>query len=52
MDILKHIVVLRIEDLVQIPMQSECRWPLFVSSRGLCSMPLGGQLWEPSSQTQ
>ena len=40
------------EDLVQLPLQSECWWPLFVSSRGLYYMPLCGQPWVPSSQTQ
>ena len=30
------------EDLIQFPLQSECWWPLFVSSRGLYSMPLCG----------
>ena len=40
------------EDLTQFPMQSDCWWPLFVSSRGLCSMPLYGQHWEPSSREQ
>ena len=40
------------EDLVQLPLQSECCWPLFVSSCGLYSMPLCGQHWEPSSQPQ
>ena len=39
------------EDLIQFPMQSDCWWPLFVSSRGLYSMPLCGQRWEPSSPT-
>ena len=39
------------KDLIQFPMQSGC-WPLFESSRGLCSMPLCGQHWEPSSQAQ
>ena len=32
------------------PMQSVCWWPLFVSSRGLFSMPLWGQHWEPSAR--
>ena len=32
-------------DLIQFPMQSDCWWLLFVSSRGLYSMPLCGQLW-------
>ena len=32
------------KDLIQFPMQSDCWWPLFVSSRGLYSMPLSGQL--------
>ena len=36
------------KDLLQFPMQSDCWWPLFVSSRGLYSMPLCGQPWEPS----
>ena len=40
------------EDLKEFPMQSGCWWPLFVSSRGLYSMPLCGQHWEPSLQTQ
>ena len=40
------------EDLNQSPMQSDCWWPLFVSSRGLYSMPLCGQHWEPSSREQ
>ena len=40
------------EDLIQFPMQSDCWWPLFVSSRGLYSMPLCGRHWEPSSQAQ
>ena len=40
------------KDLIQFPMQSDCWWPLFVSSRGLHSMPLCGQHWEPSSQAQ
>ena len=38
-------------DLIQFPMQSDSWWPLFVSSRGLYSMPLCGQNWEPSVQT-
>ena len=32
------------KDLIQFPMQSDCWWPLFASSRGLYSMPLCGQL--------
>ena len=40
------------KDLIQFPMQSGCWWPLFVSSRGLYSMPLCGQHWEPSSRAQ
>ena len=40
------------EHLIQFPMQSDCWWPLFASSRGLYSMPLCGQHWERSSQTQ
>ena len=40
------------KDLIQFPMQSDCWWPLFVSSRGLYSRPLCGQRWEPSSQAQ
>ena len=39
-------------DLIQFPMQSDCWWPLFVSSRGLYSMPPCGQHWEPSSREQ
>ena len=31
------------EDFIQFPMQPDCWWPLFVSSRGLYSMPLCGQ---------
>ena len=38
------------KDLIQLPMQSDCWWLLFVSSRGLYSMPLCGQHWEPSSR--
>ena len=40
------------EDLIPFPMQSECWWPLFVSSRGLYSMPLCVQPWERSPQAQ
>ena len=40
------------KDLIQFPMQSDCWWPQFVSSRSLNSMPLCGQHWEPPSQTQ
>ena len=40
------------KDLIHFPMQSDCWWPLFVSSRCLYSMPLCGQHWEPSSQAQ
>ena len=40
------------EELIQFPLQSECWWLLFMSSRGLFSVPLCGQHWEPSSQTQ
>ena len=40
------------KDLIQFSMQSDCWWPLFVSSRGLYSMPLCGQQWEPSSLAQ
>ena len=40
------------KDLINFQMQSECWWPLFVSVRGLYSMPLSGQPWEPSSQAQ
>ena len=39
------------EELIQFPMQSDCWWPLFLSSRGLYSIPLRGQRWEPSSPT-
>ena len=38
------------KDLIQSSMQSDCWWPLFVSSRGLCSVPLCGQHWELSSR--
>ena len=31
------------KDLIQFTMQSDCWWPLFVSNRGLYSMPLCGQ---------
>ena len=40
------------KDLIQFPMQPDCWWPQFVSSRGLNSMPLCGQHWERSSQPQ
>ena len=40
------------KDLIQFPMQSDCWWRLFVSSRGLYSMPLCGQHWEPSSRAR
>ena len=40
------------KDLIQFPLQSDCWWPLFVSSRGLYSMPMCGQHWEPSSREQ
>ena len=40
------------EELIQFPLQSECWWLLFMSSRGLFSMQLCGQHWEPSSQTE
>ena len=40
------------KDLMQFQTQSDCWWPLFVSSRGLYSMPLCGQHWEPSSREQ
>ena len=33
------------KDLIQFPMQSDCWWPLLVSSRGLHSMPLCVQHW-------
>ena len=39
------------EDLIKFPTQSDRWWPLFVSSRGLYSMPLCGQWWEPSLPT-
>ena len=32
-------------DLIQFPMQSDCWWLLFVSSRGMYSVPLCGQYW-------
>ena len=45
----QHCVIDYGKDLIQFPMQSDRWWPLFVSSRGLYSMPLSGQHWEPSS---
>ena len=39
------------EYLIQFRMQSDCWWPLFVSSRGLYSMPLCGQQRGPSLPT-
>ena len=38
--------------LDSIPMQSDCWWPLFVSSLGVSAMQLCGQHWEPSSREQ
>ena len=38
------------KDLIQFPMQSDCWWPLFVSSCGLYSRPMCGQHWEHSSR--
>ena len=52
MDFLKEQCCVIGKDLIQFPMQSDCWWPLFVSSRGLFSMPLCGQQWEPSSQAR
>ena len=54
MDFLKEqrCVINYLEDLIQFPMKSDCWWPLFVSGRGLHSMPLCGLHWQPSSQTQ
>ena len=54
MDFLKEhrCVVNSGEDVKEFPKQSGCWWPLFVSSRGLYSMPLCGQHWVTSSQTR
>ena len=54
MDLLKdqRCVIDYVKDLIQFPMQSDCWWPLFVSSCGLYSMALCGHYWEPSSREQ